>query len=596
MVNNDVIILNSLLNERIKNFEDFRDDVFFELFVFEQSLKDYDLSYDELLFGNVDGGNDGGIDGFFLLLNEEFVGDGFIENIRVDVTEGGSGEEDDELTTDEDVEIDLKLFKQNPVLELFIIQSKTSPSFGETAFDHVIPTLNDLFDLSKPIDSLRDYYNTLLLEKVNNFRKIFIALSSLHPILRISFVYASKGNTEDINPRVNNRADILKNDITSYFNSAEVKITYLGARELLNLSRIDKKYTLQLKFIANYLSGGENSYILLSKLKDLYEFIVDENENIRRYIFDSNVRDYQGRVEVNKDIQQTLEIVNDGLNFWWLNNGITILASNASISGTTISLDGVQIINGLQTTYNIYEYFKENSELIEEDERSISIKIIIIDQDHSKTRDRIIKATNFQTAIQPYSLRATDQIQRDIEDYFLNNGWFYDRRKNYYKNMGKPANKIVSIQLLSQAYMAIILRRPHNARSNPVSLIKTDTTYKRIFNDQVIPDVYLFCAKTIKIINSFLREYSSQDMKILKYHLAMISLIKHFQKLDYTPQELIGLMPLENNGLSPELMEESLAEIEELGNSYIELYGGDFNKISKTKEFVNYLENEISLV
>jgi hypothetical protein len=542
MVNNDVIILNSLLNERMKNSNDFEDDLFFELFTFEQSLKDYDLSDDELLFGNVDGGNDGGIDGFFLFLNEEFAGE-----------------------------------------------------FGETAFDHIIPTLNDLFDLSKPIDSLRDYYNALLLEKVNNFRKIFIALSSLHPILKISFVYASKGNTEDINPRIENRANILKSDIKSYFNSAEVKIIYLGARELLNLSRIDRKYTLQLKFIANYLSGGENSYILLSKLKDYYEFIIDENKNIRRYIFDSNVRDYQGRVEVNKDIQQTLEIVNDGLNFWWLNNGITILASNASISGTTISLDGVQIINGLQTTYNIYEYFKENSELIEKDERSISIKIIIIDQDHSKTRDRIIKATNFQTAIQPYSLRATDQIQRDIEDYFLNNGWFYDRRKNYYKNMGKPANKIVSIQLLSQAYMAIILRRPHNARSNPVSLIKTDTTYKRIFNDQVNPDIYLFCAKTMKIINLFLREYSSQDMKILKYHLAMISLMKHFEKYNYTPQELITLMPLENNGLSPELMQESLAEIEKLGNSYIELNGGDFNKISKTKEFVNYLENEISL-
>ena len=589
MVNNDVIILNSLLNERIKNSNDFEDDLFFELFAFEQSLKDYDLSDDELLFGNVDGGNDGGIDGFFLFLNEEFAGDGFIENIKIDV------KEDDEITIDEDVEIDLKLFKKNPVLELFIIQSKTSASFGETAFDHIIPTLNDLFDLSKPIDSLRDYYNALLLEKVNNFRKIFIALSSLHPILKISFVYASKGNTEDINPRIENRANILKNDIKSYFNSAEVKIIYLGARELLNLSRIDRKYTLQLKFIANYLSGGENSYILLSKLKDYYEFIIDENKNIRRYIFDSNVRDYQGRVEVNKDIQQTLEIVNDGLNFWWLNNGITILASNASISGTTISLDGVQIINGLQTTYNIYEYFKENSELIEKDERSISIKIIIIDQDHSKTRDRIIKATNFQTAIQPYSLRATDQIQRDIEDYFLNNGWFYDRRKNYYKNMGKPANKIVSIQLLSQAYMAIILRRPHNARSNPVSLIKTDTTYKRIFNDQVNPDIYLFCAKTMKIINLFLREYSSQDMKILKYHLAMISLMKHFEKYNYTPQELITLMPLENNGLSPELMQESLAEIEKLGNSYIELNGGDFNKISKTKEFVNYLENEISL-
>ena len=53
------------------------------------------------------------------------------------------------------------------------------------------------------------------------------------------------------------------------------------------------------------------------------------------------------------------------------------------------------------------------------------------------TRDQVIRATNRQTAVSDASLRATDDVQRQIENYFLTKGWYYDRRKNFYKNEGK---------------------------------------------------------------------------------------------------------------------------------------------------------------
>jgi AIPR protein. len=105
----------------------------------------------------------------------------------------------------------------------------------------------------------------------------------------------------------------------------------------------------------------------------------------------------------------------------------------ATIAGKTITLDDVQIVNGLQTTNSIYEYMNTLAKV--DDKRAILVKIIVANK--LEARDRIIKATNFQTPVPAASLRATEPIQRDIEDYFLNKDWFYDRRKNYYKNIGK---------------------------------------------------------------------------------------------------------------------------------------------------------------
>ena len=82
--------------------------------------------------------------------------------------------------------------------------------------------------------------------------------------------------------------------------------TFWGSRELLDASRIEKSYTLQLNFLENYLSRGANNYVVLASLENYYQFITDDQENLRRYVFESNVRDYQGNVEVNKDIKETL--------------------------------------------------------------------------------------------------------------------------------------------------------------------------------------------------------------------------------------------------------------------------------------------------
>lgn len=559
MAENEVIVLDSILQrQKIKTAPSLSDSEYFELFTFEQVLKNYELSYEELLYGRVGGGDDGGIDGFFCFVDDEL------------------------LREDTEFEDGMK----SPRLEVFIFQAKTSTSFSETPIDHVISTIADLFDLSKDMEVLAKFYNAELIERAERFRKTYLDLAASHPILRLNYLYLSKGDTRKIHPKVQNKKGTLIETINKYFSQAHIKADFLGARELLDLSRVERSYTLQLNFLENYLSRGADNYVVLSSLEDYFCFITDNERNLRRYIFESNVRDYQGNVEVNKDIMETLRS-EEKLDFWWLNNGITILASRASIVSKTITLDDVQIVNGLQTTQAIYDYVKGSPQIEERDRnRSILIRIIVID--NAEARDRIIKATNFQTPIPAASLRATDRFQRDIEDYFLHHGLFYDRRKNYYKNIGKPADKIISIPYLAQSVMAILLREPDNARARPTSLIKRQSDYERVFSESTTLEVYFKCAKIMKRLDSFLKNdfpvYSDQEKNNLKFHIAMVAVI-FILGSSYSVK---NLELLSDSEVDEKILSEALSTTVRMAQKFSSRQDWTIERTAKSRDFVKY--------
>jgi hypothetical protein len=568
MVGNDAIILNNLLKQKKQEIaQDLSDFEYFRLFTFEQSLKNFELEYDDLLFGDIDGGDDGGIDGFFFFINSELI--------------------KEEINPDD--------FKKKPELNVFLIQSKSSTSFKEDVLQKIITTINDIFDLSKDMTALSNFYNSDLIEKASCFRKAFVGLASKHPILNIHFSYASNGDASTIHPKINNQATLLKGALEKLFRGANIQTHFLGAKELLDLSRVEKTYTLSLNFIENVLSKGENNYVLLTNIKDYYDFIVDESGNLRDYIFEANVRDFQGYVEVNQDIHKTL--TSEKLDFWWLNNGITILASKATVAGKTITIDNVQIINGLQTTHCIYNYLnskiKESTGLNDDDKtRSLLIKILVIKDEYAK--DKIIKATNFQTSIPPASLKATDRIHHNLEDFFKSKDLFYDRRKNFYKNLGKPVNKIISISLLAQCINTIVNKDPHTSRSRPSTLIKTPVAYAQIFNDTIPPETYLFSAQVIKSITSSLKiqldDYTSYEKTNLRFHISLIAVMIALNKKDYLIQDL---KDMDISKITPTIINKAIKETVVLARKYSTTSNLSIDVISKSKAFSDYLKQEI---
>lgn len=564
MSQNDVILLNTILRQQ-KTDDSSQSDLF-ELFTFEQLLKNFDLSSDEIKSGKTGGGDDGGIDGFFIFLNDNLI----LEK-----------------------EINKEEIKKNPTIDLFIIQTTEAKSFSEDVFNKISDTISSIFDLTKDLNQLKNFYNVSVIEKVGIFRDIYTGLASKYPKINIYFFYATKGSTANIHLKVKNKAKKLEEKTKTLLSGSNVNVRFFGARELLESFRAEKTYTLQLGFTES-LSKGQNDYAVLCDLVNFYRFVIDNSKNLRRYIFESNVRDYQGEVEVNKDIKKTLESPRKA-DFWWLNNGIALIAKKASVAGKTITLDDVQIVNGLQTTRCIYDYLRTKKDLsAEENKNSILVKIVITED--PAVRDSIIKATNFQTRIPDASLRATDSMQRDLEDFFKKDGWYYDRRKNYYKNIGKPTDKIISIPYLAQSITAILLKEPHIARGRPASIIKKDDDCKRVFNPSADLNAYLNVAKMMKKIDNFLRskdrKFTVPEKTNFRFHVAMIIAMHVSKKKDYQIKDLINLnIKKINNKITSAVIKFIL----DSANSFLTTQGGTSDSIAKSKSFLDDILPKIKL-
>ena len=512
MTGNDRIILDKILEQRHQEIgAGLTAPKFFEIFTAGEIVKDYDLSYDEIESGIVGDGGDGGVDAIYLFLNGELAQD----------------------------DTDTSALKRNVTVDLILIQAKTAASFTESAIDKLKAFTEDLLDLSKDVNSLGGVYNSDVIAAIKRFRSIHDALASRFPELSVLYRYASRG--DQVHPNVQRKADLLEGVVRQLFSSAKVDFQFLGASELLALARRAPRASFSLRLAENPISSsGAVAFVCLVSLKDYHAFITDENEHLTRSIFESNVRDYQGSTEVNDQIQTTLE---EGCadEFWWLNNGITIVASKATLSGKTLTIEDPQIVNGLQTSTVIHNHFRDHN--TESETRSLLVRVIV--PPAAESRDRIIKATNSQTLIPIASLRATEVIHRDIEEYLRPHGLFYDRRKNHYKNEGKPIDKIVSIPHLAQAVMAMALQRPNDARARPSSLLKKDEEYERVFNRTYPIGVYLTCALLMKRVDRLVRAEATgldgKDQANLRFYVAMDAACTAAGKPAPSPQEIAGL-------------------------------------------------------
>jgi len=368
-----------------------------------------------------------------------------------------------------------------------------------------------------------------------------------------------------------------------------VSVEFVGANRLWELTNQVVNNELPLTLSENpIISLTSKVYVALAKLSDYYNFMVNDNHELIRHIFEANVRDYQGSVSVNKDIQDSLENSNKE-NFWWLNNGVTIIASDVRTAiGRTLVLHTPEIVNGLQTSTEIFNYFKKYPERIKSESRELLVRIIVPESEDS--RDRIIFSTNNQTPIQKSSLRATDVIHRQIELYFKSRGLYYDRRKNYYKNNGKNANQIISLPFLSQCLISVLLQRPNDARARPSSLLADDDIYEILYKPEQELSVFYNIAVVGKRVDNLLkrcRTFSVTQISDIRFYVLYAVFVRVVKKVEPAAQD-IAIMQLEF------ITDESILKIaREVSNLYFSLGGTD--KVAKGAEFIIALKNSFCI-
>jgi hypothetical protein len=183
-------------------------------------------------------------------------------------------------------------------------------------------------------------------------------------------------------------------------------------------------------------------------------------------------------------------------------------------------------------------------------------------------------------------------VQRNIESYYLTNGWYYDRRKNYYKNEGKDPSKIISIPFLGAAVTAMGLSRPDLARGKPSSLLKSNEYYEQVFDPRIHLMIYLWAAKTQRRVDIFLHSEAAgataSQRNNLKFHLSTLLVTRSLGRVARRPQELHELA---ERDLSPS--DEHLTEIfrclTEWADEYLAGRTATLETASKSQHFTIFL-------
>ena len=556
MSKNAQILLESLIEQEFQNNDNYSSiSDYFEFFSASQILKNQGLSDDEVDNGIVGKGLDGGCDSIYLFLNNLLITPDVVEHISA---------------------------PKDSILEMIIIQSKKTTSFGEDAVMKWKTISGNLLDLSKTTTDFMTRYNADVLEAFTTFRDTYTRLITSRVKLKFKFYYATLAS--ELHPNVIQQAEELKDTIKGLFPNAVVEVIFVDSDALFDMYNAVIENRVNLKFADIPISPNQKNYIALVDLKSYFNFIVNDEGDVRKSFFDSNVRDYQGKNNVNSSISETLHRADDN-DFWWLNNGVTVLASEATlVNNRELQIVNPEIVNGLQTSMEIYNYFSENREALESEKRSILLRIIVPDNEES--RDQIIFATNNQTNITKATLRVTDPIHLQIEMYFKSRGLFYDRRKNYYKNQGRKPAEIVGVSFLAQCLITIFLKKPDYARARPSTLLNDEKTYNELYEKNNDLEVFYRVALLGKKIQRNVRsgsDYSSAEKSDILYYVLYAVIADVLGKKNITPADI--------KNLDIDSITDTL--IEDIRNRVYEIYkqhGGN-GRVAKSAEFIQYIDN-----
>lgn len=472
----------------------------FERFAVEQILKKYALDPEDIEYGCVDGRGDSGFDFAFLLINGLLLKD---------------------IST-------FPFPKSDATIELIFVTSKHDDTFILHPLESISSSSEELFNLRKKSSEID---TVLLNEKILNFRERFIEaykkLAYLGCCPKIKFYYASRGDTSQISDELKSASMLIKSKVAKFFTGSEIEFNFIGSSELMDFYRdhsLDKKSLL----FENYISCN-NNYVVVSKLQDYYDFIKQDDGCINRRMFDANVRDFMGLNRVNSDILKSLKDESN-IDFWCMNNGITVIADSLNIAAGYMYLSNPQIVNGLQTSESICSYFRTSIE--KKEERHILIRVVICTE--IDIQKKIIRATNNQTPVEFASLYATEKYQQNLEEFLKRFNIYYDRKKNFYKNCGVPSDKMVDLVYLASGYMSIIERKPHIGAK--IKQKNVDNIYSVVFNNDNSLTVWPNIVRISKKIDGYLSKIN-HNVKTARFtrtwravfsYLAMAVIAKNF--------------------------------------------------------------------
>lgn len=193
-------------------------------------------------------------------------------------------------------------------------------------------------------------------------------------------------------------------------------------------------------------------------------------------------------------------------NFWVYNNGITLLTNRFKVHENKITLSGMSIVNGAQTTGAI-----GSNKKLPENNALIHVRIIEVTNKRTDLIEKIIRYNNSQNQVEAADFRSTDKIQIKLKKEFdsIKYAKYEAGRRGSSTDKIKRKSAELGSYYVGQALTAFH-GDPITAYNKKREIWSNNTLYNRAFNELTSAEHIIFCCTLIKAIENIQLEYKKK--------------------------------------------------------------------------------------
>lgn len=392
------------------------------------------------------------------------------------------------IVTDKDfLEFIIKNEKGIRSAEIILLQSKCKDKFELKEISTFILGVQNFLErassrkLNKKVQAWFDIKNEIL-ENAQNWTEM--------SHIDVRLFYAAANATWTNSSEILGSFETLKKAVDRFENGIyKIEPPIFIDENRLQKITLNENETLSVKIALNgtplQLLGDDSvmGCAAIIDAKELLSILIDETTgNLKRGLFEENVRDFQGNTNVNLSIKETIRTAPES--FILRNNGITILANRLEYPNlNSVRITNPQIVNGCQTCSVIFYAHKENLDL-----SKVKVFARIISTNDSETINSIVSANNNQNMVHDMINEITKEYHKKLEQFFKNYDAVPDFKHVYYERRSKSlagenicAYQKCTFRTMLQSAVAVWFDAPYEAISSEFQLLPL---YKdRVFSD-----------------------------------------------------------------------------------------------------------------
>ena len=391
--------------------------------------------------------------------------------------------------------------------DIYIFQGKSSGSFSSNALVGLRNGLHWLFQT--PRQELKKLGNTALRDKIFEFRAV---QSNWGPSnIRLFVRFIANGHTGTLSDEYRQEAAKL---VSEYDNETYDRFDFqtIGSDELVELLNREERQSrrvdgaVKIRYDANnpslikYHAQGLKGLVCSVPGREIARLV---NDNEDASVFDLNIRRYLGkRGGVNRDILQTCTHTDSSFEFWFLNNGLTVVCDSfdpvTDPDDAHVRLNNMQIVNGCQTATSLALAHKEGKLAAD-----VRVLMRVYETKNPELVNKIVLTTNNQNKISSRDLRANEAVHVDLEEAFKAKGFFYERKPRQFDKDQIVLERLFTNEAVAQWFLAVYLKNPADARGRKYKV--WGEHHGRIFSGKTPVEPYLITALLGRMVVSWLK-------------------------------------------------------------------------------------------